>query len=667
MYLFLLWILPVCGTIAQASEPAADTTGLYYQATRLLESGSYQASAELYKAFSEEELRRSAPDLRKVSESLNNTGICYYQLSDYRNAIQWFEKALEIDLRSEDLPNIATRYNNLGLAYKKLGIYDKATEYYRQALAIDVKQQDTISIAKSYNNLGSIFDSHGRYDSAIFYYDKSLNLKKILKDSAGMAISLNNIGIVCKTWGKYDAAAEYFEEALKIDRALGRHKEIPKRLNNIGLTYNLRGQYDKALEMFSEALNIPEGHSNKELIAGIYSNMGYSFMSLENYKDALRYQELALKAYEESGNQANAAAALASLADINILLGNTNQAMNFLSRSTRISEELNLQNQSKKNYLAYCDLYSAMGNYSEALNYYKKYTALKDTLYAEDIHKQIADFEIRYETAKKDNEITFLKQQQEIQSLRIKKEGILRNSLLAGLAMFILLAGVIYWSLHQKRIANKVIAKEKSKSDQLLQNILPASIASDLKEKGTTEPQLYENVTVCFTDMVDFTKLAADMGPKKLIEELNTIFTAFDNIIEKHGCERIKTIGDSYMTVCGLPGANPAHAENIIRSAVEMIHFLEKKNLESEIDWQMRVGIHSGRVIAGVVGTKKYLYDVFGDTINTASRMESASEPMRINISENTYEMVRDKFKFEPRGNIEVKGLGKIGMYFLKA
>ena len=664
--LLMLALVPVCALSLPQPENEEDTTSLYYRANRLLEERDYKGSAETYQSFIDEELSKKSPDLVKVSESLNNIGICHYLMNDYREAITWFEKALATDNKTGILKNIATRYNNLGLAYKKLGLYDKASGYYKQALAIDIQQQDTTSIAKSYNNLGTIFDIWGRYDSAIHYYDKSLKLKESMKDSAGMAISLNNIGIVYKSWGKYNSATEYFEEALKIDRSLGKTQEIPKRLNNIGLTYNLRKEYDRALDIFTEALNMANELNNKDLIASIYTNMGSSYMNLKQYEDAIQYHELALEIYEESGNQANVATVLSYLAEIYTLKGNYNRAMNLLSRSTNISEEINMRNQSKKNYLAYSELYKAMGNFSEALNYYMKYVELKDTLYTEEIHKQITDFEIKYETEKKDNEITLLKQNREIQDLQIKKERILRNSLIGLTALLVVLAGVISWSLYQKRLNNKVIASEKAKSDQLLQNILPASIAHDLKEKGKTEPRLYENVTICFTDMVEFTQLASMIKPKKLIEELNMIFTAFDDIVGRHHCERIKTIGDSYMAVCGLPDEDARHAENIIRAAVEMIHYLEKKNLESDIEWRMRIGIHSGNVIAGVVGTKKYLYDVFGDTINTASRIESASEPMRINISENTFELVKDIFKTEPRGEIEVKGKGKISMFFIK-
>jgi len=644
-----------------------DTTNPYSRANLLLEERKYQEALTDYQAFIQQERKKSLPDLVKISESLNNIGICYYLMNNYREAINWFEEALQEDLKTGIMKSVATRYNNLGMACKQLGLYDRAAEYYKKALVLDEEQNDLHSIAISYNNLGSIYDSWGRYDTAIYYYDKSLKYKELLNDSSGMAISLNNIGLVYKSWEKYTSAIEYFEAALKIEHSLGRKQEIPRRLNNLGLTYNLRRQYDKALDIFNEALVMALEQGNKELLAGIYNNMGSVYLNLQKPDEAVSYHQQALAIYEEAGNQASVATVLANLAEIYTLDRNYLRALELLSRSTEISEAINMRNQTQKNYLAYSNLYTSMGNYPEALNYYKKFVALKDALYAEEIHKQITDFEIRYETEKKDNEITLLKQQQEIQALKLKKEKIIRDSLLGGIGLLLLLAAVIFWSLVQKRRANKLIANEKSKSDSLLLNILPEKIASDLKEKGTTEPQSYENVTVCFTDMAGFTEIAARLEPQQLIDELNIIFTAFDKIIQDHHCERIKTIGDSYMAVCGLPDANPKHAENIIRAAVEMIHFLEKKNLESEIEWYMRVGIHSGSVIAGVVGTRKYLYDVFGDTINTASRIETASEPMRINVSEDTYNLVMDKFKFEPRGAFEVKGKGLVNMYYVKA
>jgi len=184
---------------------------------------------------------------------------------------------------------------------------------------------------------------------------------------------------------------------------------------------------------------------------------------------------------------------------------------------------------------------------------------------------------------------------------------------------------------------NKIIRQEKEKSEKLLLNILPAKIVDDLKRFGKTEPQSFENVTIFFSDFVGFTKMSAAIEPFLLMRELNDIYTAFDDIVESNRCERIKTIGDAYLCVCGLPQANPDHGENIIKSGIEMVRYIEKRNKSSKFEWKIRIGVHTGKIVGGIVGIRKYIYDIFGDAVNTASRMESNSKSMCINISETTY------------------------------
>jgi class 3 adenylate cyclase len=213
--------------------------------------------------------------------------------------------------------------------------------------------------------------------------------------------------------------------------------------------------------------------------------------------------------------------------------------------------------------------------------------------------------------------------------------------------------------------ANSIIKEEGDKSERLLLNILPARVAEELKRTGRTTPELFENVTVCFSDFVGFTKLSSELAPTMLIEELNDIFTRFDTIIEVNECERIKTVGDAYLAVCGMPQPNPNHAVNIVRAAVQMVNWLEERNTASTLEWLVRIGINTGPVVGSVVGVKKYIYDVFGDTINTASRMESNSDPMRINISEATYHHAKECFRFIEREPLDVKGKGRMKMYFV--
>jgi len=208
--------------------------------------------------------------------------------------------------------------------------------------------------------------------------------------------------------------------------------------------------------------------------------------------------------------------------------------------------------------------------------------------------------------------------------------------------------------------------RERQKANELLLNILPANVANDLRETGKTTPRSFENVTVCFSDIVNFTTISSQHEPEFIIGELNEMFTAFDNIMEKNQCERIKTIGDAYMAVCGMPEENENHARNIVQAAIEIINYIQDRNEQSQVKWQIRIGIHSGEVVGGVVGVKKYIYDVFGDAVNTAGRMESHSNPMRINVSEYTCDLVKGQFDFIEREAITVKGKGEMRMYFVE-
>ncbi len=218
--------------------------------------------------------------------------------------------------------------------------------------------------------------------------------------------------------------------------------------------------------------------------------------------------------------------------------------------------------------------------------------------------------------------------------------------------------------LHICRLQDK-LKTEQQKTVHLLRNVLPERIAKELLTTGTCIPKIFKETTVCFVDIVGFTKASSRMSPQVVIKEVDDIFTGFDHIIQECRCERIKTIGDACLFVCGLPEPDSNHCKNVTEASLKILDFLEKRNMENRHKWSVRIGLHSGQVVGGVVGTDKYLYDIFGDTVNIAARMEEHSFPMRITVSTASYKLLKDSYSFSEARQIYIKGLGLTTVYTL--
>jgi class 3 adenylate cyclase len=237
-----------------------------------------------------------------------------------------------------------------------------------------------------------------------------------------------------------------------------------------------------------------------------------------------------------------------------------------------------------------------------------------------------------------------------------------------GFLLFLLMIGIYNRYQYTKR-TNKIIKDERDRSKNLLLNILPEETARELEEKGNAQTRYYENVTVLFTDFKGFSTIAGKLSPQDLVAELNDYFVAFDEIVDKYNLEKIKTIGDAYMCAGGIPTVNATHPLDAVKAGLEMQAFMAAHNADRQQKglegWELRVGIHSGPVVAGVVGKRKYAYDIWGDTVNIASRMESNGEPGKVNISATTYSYVKDSFSCVHRGKILAKNIGEVDMYFV--
>ncbi len=291
-------------------------------------------------------------------------------------------------------------------------------------------------------------------------------------------------------------------------------------------------------------------------------------------------------------------------------------------------------------------------------------------------------------SAAKQRELEISEQEKKIQELSVKstqqalkqnefetrKQRQQKRYFIIGLLIALLIAGFIFRSLRLSDKQNRIIGeqkeiadKQRQRSEELLLNILPSEVAEELKVKGKANAKLFEDVTVLYTDFKDFTIFTEKVAPQALVTELDNCFNAFDEITSKYNIEKIKTVGDAYLAVCGLPVPNVKHAENVVNAAIDIREFMLRRRSElNDKTLEIRIGIHSGSVVAGIVGVKKFAYDIWGDAVNTAARLEQNSEAGKINISQTTYDLVKDKFDCQYRGEIEAKNKGKLRMYFVR-
>ncbi|MDX5586055.1 MAG: adenylate/guanylate cyclase domain-containing protein [Aureibaculum sp.] len=544
-----------------------------------------------------------------------------------RFSIELIETAQELD----SMDKVFSGYLQKGTAYRKKGELSNALESYLHAAKVandnNLRRLGIINIT-----IADVYSLMENHSNAIQYYDKAITILRVEKDSILLATALINAGDEAFSTKNYDLSLKYFKESGQI------FKEMDYL---IGTAYNL-------------------------------GNMGMIFAEQEKNSLAESNINEAIVILEKLGDYPPICEYLIYMADIYLKKGNIPRTLNYATRSHELAQQYKLKKQLGDANLKLSEIYEKTGDEKKSLTYYKDYIVYRDSVKNIEAVQKQANLETQYQVAqnqiKSDYEIS--QKQTEVDLLSQQKKN--QRIVVIATAIALLLIGLLAIGLLRRNKfierTKKIIEEEKDRSDNLLLNILPEETAQELKENGKVLAKQFDAVTVLFTDFKGFTKYSENLSPQDLVETIDFYFSKFDEILEKHGLEKIKTIGDAYMCAGGLPFPSKNHAHKMIRAAFEIAEFVDetKKNEnESGKIFDIRIGINSGPVVAGVVGSKKFAYDIWGDTVNVASRMESMSEPGKINISENTYALIKEDFNCEYRGEIEAKNRGKLKMYFV--
>ena len=567
----------------------------------------------------------------------------------------------------------ANAYNLLGISSFVKSDFPKALEYFQHSLKINEEIGDKQGMAKTINNIGNIYKDQGDNPKALEYYQRSLKIYQEIGDKQGMAKTINNIGIIYKAQDDNPKALEYYQRSLKISEEIGDKQGMAIAIGNIGIIYKAQGDYPKALEYYQRCLKIFEEFGDKKGMANTIGNIGIIYKAQGDYPKALEYYQRSLKISEEIGDNLGMATTIKSIGTIYQKQGDYPKALEYCKKSLGISEEIGALSKQKEACNCLYDTYKAMGKGNEALVYMEKIKVIDDSLHSEETSKKLQQMEFAKQVFA-DSMATAAKEHlaEEAHQEELRKSTQTRNYLIGGGLFLLLMVGGVYSRLRYVRKSKASLQIEKDRSENLLLNILPEEIAQELKLYGKAEARDFDLVSILFTDFKGFTEASAKMSAALLVCEINACFEAFDEIMEKYQIEKIKTIGDSYMAAGGLPVPTDNSVKNTILAALEMQTFITKRKADNEAQnkpaFEMRVGIHTGPVVAGIVGVKKFQYDIWGDTVNTASRMESNGAVGKVNISQSTYEVIKNDADFVcvSRGKIEAKGKGEIEMWFVE-
>lgn len=644
------------------------------------------------------------PDNYNVLEKIADA---YLNELRYDSAIHTY-KELSIQFKeSNNLPRLVQVYQKLANTYDIAGPPGKSLHYYRLIEDIIERSGSPTEKALLYNNMGKQYALLNEYKEALKYFRKS-ELQCTYVDCEYPEVLYANLGIALHNTGNTAEGVEYLKKSRKII-VNNKDKQAQASLDHLlaGVYLNNRELYN-ALSSNKTAMQLATDTKQNELLASTYRTAADVYQDLYEFESAFEYYQKYLQLMDslrrdditrlqrlnQKQNQLSAAEgqlkyvySREKIKEIELqqtrfqneklILQNSNLE---LEKKQEADRALLLQKQQE------VDQAKLKAQLQETLRARSEARLVAEQLRAAQQDREIEGLRNQEEKRMADSiqssqELALLQQQKENSDLKLMQQQsftkfIYGLGLLGLVILGLLTAGWLFARRSNKRLAdqnqkiqlqNELIEVERQKSDRLLLNILPEEVAEELKTRGYATPRLFESATILFTDFTNFTSLSTTMTPEQLIDELNECFFAFDEICENYGLEKIKTIGDAFMCAGGLPVPNFTHPIDAVLAAMKMFEWLEKRNANNPkaIFRDMRIGIHIGPVIGGVVGKNKFAFDIWGDAVNLASRLEELGEPGRVNISQVTYEAVKHRFRCEYRGKKEVHNKGLVDMYFI--
>jgi class 3 adenylate cyclase/lipopolysaccharide biosynthesis regulator YciM len=596
----------------------------------------------------------------------HSIGLIHEMFSNYDSAIYHYEKSLDITILNNDSVGISFALDKIGVTYSIAGNYIEALEYHNRAIAVSMDVKDSVSLANNYLNLGNTYHSHGIYDAALSSYFECLRIREILDDPRGIIAVYNNIGTVYMSINDLDYAESSYLKGIDLCNEIGSTFETGDLNHNLGMIFQKRGNYSKAIEYGIQSMEFFQEMGNREKTAIAYYFLGNIYFDMNDLDRSLDYFHQAVEINTDINNPVQLSQSYNALGRVFVKKRQFTKAISYCQKSMDyVNEDLDIL---RDLYKCLYESYKGLRDTKNALKYYEEYILLEDSLEGKEVQRKMMRLE--FQRKRREDSLVFESDKLKTEMLHrdeINKKTRQRNLMMYGSIGIILLSGGIWGRLQAIRRSKAKIKKEKDRAEDLLLNILPSETAEELKQNGYVEAKKFDQVTVLFTDFKEFTKLSENIEPEQLVKSIDFYYKEFDKITTAYGLEKIKTIGDSYMCAGGLPTINPAHPKNVVFAAKDMINFVKNEfNAKDDIiHFEIRIGIHSGPVVAGIVGIKKWQYDIWGDTVNIAARMETNSEPGKINISETTYYEVKDEIECTYRGEIEVKHRGNLKMYFV--